>query len=128
MFNSSLFTQCYKNNKKLVILHNKAEKSTKYQTDSSYHTELEIKIFNEIAEYLDKLIALVDPQFIYMAIDGEAAPVPKWNNSVSGGLGQSRLKNLKIKCIKNTVLIMKHLIPIVLHRVQFSCINLCVFP
>ena len=74
MFNSSLFTECYKNNKKLVILHNKAEKSKKYQTDSSYHTELEIKIFNEIAEYLDKLVALVDPQFIYMAIDGVDSP------------------------------------------------------
>ena len=36
-----------KKNKKLVILHNKAEKSNKYKNDPKYHTELEIKIWKQ---------------------------------------------------------------------------------
>ncbi len=86
-----------KNNKKLVILHNKAEKSQKYKTESSFHTELEIKIFNEISIYLDKLIAIVDPQMIYMAIDGVAPRAKMEQQRIR------RFRSIKIKELEDKV-------------------------
>ena len=43
----------------LVDKHKKLEPLEKYQTDKSFHTEFELKIYNEIKDYLDKLIKIV---------------------------------------------------------------------
>ena len=86
-----------KKNKKLVILHNKAEKSTKYKNDPKYHTELEIKIYNEIGDYLDKLINIVNPEFIYMAIDGVAPRAKMEQQRIR------RYRSIKIKQLEDTV-------------------------
>ena len=43
----------------LVEKHKKQEPLTEYQTNKSFHTEFEVKIYEEIKEYLDKLITIV---------------------------------------------------------------------
>ncbi len=62
-----------KNYPMLVEKHKKLEPLDKYQTDKSFHTEFELKIYNEIKDYLDKLIKIVEPEsLIYLSIDGVA--------------------------------------------------------
>ncbi len=57
----------------LVDKHKKIEPLDKYQSDKSFHTEFELKIYNEIKDYLDKLIKIVEPEsLIYLSIDGVA--------------------------------------------------------
>ena len=57
----------------LVDKHKKVEPQDKYQSDKSFHTEFELKIYNEIKDYLDKLIKIVEPEsLIYLSIDGVA--------------------------------------------------------
>jgi 5'-3' exoribonuclease 1 len=86
-----------KANKNLVILHNKAEKLQKYKTDPSYHTELEKRIYKEIAEYIDKLVNVVNPSLIYMAIDG-VAPRAKMEQQRT-----RRYRSIKIKELEDVV-------------------------
>lgn len=62
-----------KNYPMLVEKHKKLEPLDKYQSDKSFHTEFELKIYNEIKDYLDKLIKIVEPEsLIYLSIDGVA--------------------------------------------------------
>ena len=57
----------------LVEKHKKLEPLKEYQTNKSFHSDFEIKIYEEIKEYLDKLIKIVEPtNMIYMSIDGVA--------------------------------------------------------
>lgn len=86
-----------KSNKKLVILHNSAEQTDKYQNDPLYHTELELKIYQEIAKYMDKLVSLVEPSLIYMAIDGVAPRAKMEQQRIR------RYRSIKIKELDDTV-------------------------
>ena len=57
----------------LLKEHNELKKTSKYKTQSEFSTKLEIKIYKEIDDYLDKLIEIANPSnMIYMAIDGVA--------------------------------------------------------
>lgn len=57
----------------LVKEYNTLENSNKFQNDSTLITNFESKVYKEIDDYLDKLIATVLPtQLIYLAIDGVA--------------------------------------------------------
>tara|TARA_B100000575_G_C23142698_1_gene665562 strand:- start:1411 stop:3180 length:1770 start_codon:yes stop_codon:yes gene_type:complete len=82
----------------LVTKHSQLEPLQKYQTDSTYTTEFEDKIYNEIDAYLDKLIHIVNPiNMVYLAIDG-VAPRAKMEQQRT-----RRYRSVKIKEMEDVI-------------------------
>jgi 5'-3' exonuclease len=88
------------NNEHLVIDYNKIQKSKKFQTDKTLITNLELKIYNEIDLYLDKLIKISNPdKLVYMAIDG-VAPRAKMEQQRIRRFRSIKIKNMEHKIKK----------------------------
>ena len=86
------------NNESLVVEYNKIQKSKKFQTDKNLVTELELKIYNEIDSYLDKLIKISNPdKLVYMAIDGVAPRAKMEQQRIR------RFRSIKIKNMENII-------------------------
>lgn len=82
----------------LLIEYNREKSTEKYQSDPTYITNLEHKIYDEIGSYLDKLINIVGPSnMVYMAIDG-VAPRAKMEQQRT-----RRYRAIKIKELENKV-------------------------
>jgi len=87
-----------KNFQNLVSSYNSELLSTKYH-DLQYISELENKIYEEISQYMDKLISYVDPKkSIYISIDG-VAPRAKMEQQ-----RLRRYRSIKIKEMRSKIL------------------------
>lgn len=85
-----------------LVIHNKLINTYKYLNDSTYNTPLELKIYQDIINYVNFIVDTVKPtKLLYLAIDG-IAPVSKMYQQ-----RYRRYKSILEKELNNEVLI-KH--------------------